>query len=332
MRPLPVKIIGSAVAMPPAAASALLDERLGLPKGTVFKTGGVVSRHIAPLALPQSALAAQAVLAALRDAGLGLHQMDALVAAFGVPEQAIPCNAVLVARELGLADAGVATFDVNATCLSFLVGLDALAAQIAVQRFKTVVLVSCDLASRGIDWAHLESASILGDGAAAVVLQYDDTGASQILATHVASFPQGWDACQIKAGGTAVNPRTYGDDLTEQEFLFQMDGRAVFKLAAEKVPQVLAQFWQRSGLSMADVDWVVPHQASHLGLQHMRKLLNVPAEKIIDIYATHGNQVAASLPCALHAGIADQRIQRGDTVLLVGTGAGLTVGLLALKF
>lgn len=329
---LPIKIIGSAIALPPVVLSEQLDERLGLPTGSIFKAGGVVSRHFAPDDLKQSTLAAQAVSAALRDAGIDLSAVDAIVAACGVPEQAIPCNAVLIARELGLDGSGITAFDINATCLSFLVALDTVAAQIAVRRFKTVVLVSCDFASRGIDWAHLESASIFGDGAAAVVLQYDEAGQSQILATHVTTYPEGWAACQIKAGGTHVNPRTLGDDLTEQAFLFQMDGRAVFKLAAEKVPQALAQFWQRANLSLDDIDCIVPHQASHLGLHHMRKLLNVPVDKVIDVYATHGNQVAASMPCALHFGIASQRIKRGDTILMMGTGAGLTVGMLALKY
>lgn len=312
-------------------SSEIIDEQLGLPVGSIFKAGGVTSRHFAEGTLKQSTLAAQAVQAALINAGVDLSQVDALVAACGVPEQAIPCNAVLIARELNMDGMGVSAFDVNATCLSFLVALDSLAAQITVGRFKTVVLVAADLASRGIDWTHRESASIFGDGAAAFVLQYDETAQSAVLATHLATFPEGWNVCQIKAGGTEVNPRTRSD-LDIQDFLFQMDGRAIFKLAAERVPVVFDEFWRRSGLSLDDIDWIAPHQASHLGLHHMRKLLNVPLEKVIDIYATHGNQVAASLPCALHAGITQNKIKRGDTVMLMGTGAGLTVGILALRY
>ncbi len=329
---LPIKILASSVALPEIVHSEQIDLQLGLSEGCIRQTGGVVSRHFADAQIKQSTLAAKAVTAALKNAGLTLKDIDALVGASGVPEQAIPCNAVLIARELGLDGAGVAAFDVNATCLSFLVALDVVAAQIAVRRYQTVVIVSCDLASRGIDWGHLESASIFGDGAAAVVVQYDESGASSILSSHLASFPEGWAACQITAGGSQVNPSIQTGVVNAADFLFKMDGRALFRLASQTVPKVLAQFWQQSRLSIDEIDWVVPHQASHLGLQHMRKLLNIPSHKIIDIYATHGNQVAASMPCALHEGIASGRIKRGDKVLLIGTGAGLSIGLLAFTY
>lgn len=328
---LPIKILGSATALPAVVTSEELDLRLGLPIGTVKKTGGVQQRHFADATLKQSCLAAQAVTAALAQAGIELSQVDALVAACGVPEQAIPCNGVLIARELNMDGMGAAVFDVNSTCLSFLVALDVVSAQMAVHRYKTVVLVACDLASRGIDWKHMESACILGDGAAAFVLQFDETGESHVIASHLATFPEGWAACQITAGGTQVNPRNAAT-MSDDDFLFKMDGRAVFRMATQRVPQVLHEFWQKSNLTLDDIDWVVPHQASHLGMQHMQKLLNVPVEKIIDIYAFHGNQVAASIACTLHSGIAQNKIKRGDKVMLIGTGAGLSVGVLVLQY
>ncbi len=329
---LPIKILSMATALPEAVLATSIDKKLNLPAGSVEKMGGVRKRHFAQNE-KQSTLAAQAVLAALAKAGLSLNDVDALVAACGVPEQAIPCTAVLVARELNIqAKHGIACFDFNATCLSFMVALDALAAQITVKRFRTVVLVSADFASRGIDWLHMESACIFGDGVVAAILQFDESNQSYVIASHVVTLPEGWAACQISAGGTEVNPRTRNDDLNERDFLFQMDGKAIFKLAAQHIPKALEQFWQRTGLTMGDIDWVVPHQASHLGMHHVRKLLKIDESKTIDIYSEYGNQVAASMPTALYEGIEQGKIKRGDTVLLIGTGAGLTIGLTAFKY
>ena len=328
---LPIRILSTATAHPPKINTAQLEQQLCIPFDALQATGGVLRRHWASNER-QSTLAAQAIQRALDQAGCSLHEVDAIVAANGVPEQAIPCTAALVGRELGLNGMeGIACFDINATCLSFLVAFDNICAQIAIKRYRTVVIFSADLASRGVNFEHLESAAIFGDGVVAVVMQYDDSAQSGLIASSLTTYPQGWQSTQIRAGGTQVNPRTC-PNLDAQDFLFQMDGRAIFRLASQVMPQALSQFLDRNQLQLADFDWFVPHQASHLGMLHMRKLLNIRAERIVDIYRDYGNQVAASIPTALHVGIEDKRIQRGQKILLLGTGAGLSIGFLALQF
>ena len=328
---LPIRIISMASAHPERVHSSQLDAQFNLPTGTLESIGGVTHRHWAN-AIKQSTLAAQAISKALVQAQLSLAQIDAIVAANGVPEQAIPCTAALIGRELGLdGSEHIACFDINATCLSFLVALDSVAAQLSSKRFHTVVIVCSDLASRGVDFTHLESAAIFGDGVVATIVQWDSTEHSGILHAQLTTYPQGWASTQIRAGGTQVNPRTH-THLTAEDFLFQMDGRAVFKLAKQVLPSDLARFLRDAQLNLDDFDWIVPHQASHLAMQHMRKSLNIASDKIIDIYRDYGNQVAASLPTALSVGIADGRIQRGQKVLLLGTGAGLSIGFLALQY
>ncbi len=328
---LPIRIVSMASAHPEKVHSSRLDELLNLPQGTLESIGGVTQRHWAS-ATKQSTLAAQAVNQALAQAQLSLAQIDAIVAANGVPEQAIPCTAALIGRELGLdGSEQIACFDINATCLSFLVALDSVAAQLSVKRFHTVVIVSSDLASRGVDFGHLESAAIFGDGVVATVVQFDGSEQSGIMHTQLTTYPQGWASTQIRAGGTQVNPRTQAN-INENDFLFQMDGRSVFKLSKQVLPNALMRFLNTAQLSLDSFDWIVPHQASHLAMQHMRKSLGIASHKIIDIYRDYGNQVAASLPTALSVGISDGRIERGQKVLLLGTGAGLLIGFLALQY
>ncbi|WP_262421672.1 3-oxoacyl-[acyl-carrier-protein] synthase III C-terminal domain-containing protein [Paraburkholderia sp. UCT31] len=317
-------------ALPGRVYSDDLDRKLALPVGTIKKRGGIEYRHFAGEEI-QSELGARAARVALLAAGLALDDIDCVVAASGVPEQAIPATSVLIARELGLESGAVGCFDVNATCLSFVVALDTLSALLAVGRYKRVLLVSADLPSKGLDWGHLESAAIFGDGAVAVVLEHDPSSGSAVLGAQLETYPQGWRTCQITGGGSRCNPQEDGD-VRAADFKFQMDGKAVFKLASRVVPGALERFWAKTGLTMADIDVVVPHQASQLGLHHMRKLLDIPESRIVDIFAHHGNQVSASIPTALYEAVQTGRLQRGQTALLIGTGAGLSVGILALRY
>jgi 3-oxoacyl-[acyl-carrier-protein] synthase-3 len=111
-----------------------------------------------------------------------------------------------------------------------------------------------------------------------------------------------------------------------------MDGKGVFKLASEHLPGFLDQLLARAGLERDELDWIVPHQASHLALSHLTKRLGFNKDKVINIFAEHGNQVAASLPTTLDIAINDGRIRRGQRVLLLGTGAGLSLGGTVLEY
>jgi 3-oxoacyl-[acyl-carrier-protein] synthase-3 len=247
--------------------------------------------------------------------------IDLLISACAVPEQALPSTACLIACQAGL-PAGTPAFDVNASCLSFLSAMEVAGALLATGRYRRIAVVSTDLASRGIDWAEPDASLIFGDGAAAVIL---DGGTQQqgIRAFRLATYPEGRTYCEIRAGGTARNPRV---GVTPQDYLFRMDGKAVFKLAARVLPNFLRDLLAAADTDLASIDLLVPHQASQLGLAHAAKLLNVPPAKIMDIYATHGNQVAASIPTALHEALISGRARSGQRILLMGTAAGLSVG------
>lgn len=331
-----VKILGTGHVLPrQEVLSSDLDKQLGLPQGKLESVGGVHKRFFAGKDEYAAKLAAAAAFKALAAAGLKLSDIDCLVATSATMDQGMPSNAALIHAELGLSHSAIPAFDINASCLGFLAALDSITWMISAGAYKRVLVVAADLASCGLNWDHLESSAIFGDGAAAVVLGSGETG-SQILASSLKTYSEGAHYCEIPAGGSRYHPSRIDPSRIDQEFTpltkFHMDGKKVFKLASTYMPDFMNNLLKDAGKSIQDIDWFVPHQASQLALHHLTKRLEVNPDKVINIFADHGNQVAASLPTALDIGIKDGRIQRGDTLLLIGTGAGLSIGGVVLEY
>jgi 3-oxoacyl-[acyl-carrier-protein] synthase III len=323
---LPIAILSSGKALPGRKiSSAELDARLSKPAGWVQKRSGVDYRYHAHNHESQSVIAAQALHDALARGAIEPGSVDLLISAAGVQEQSLPSTAALILDHAGLRP-GTPGLDVSASCLSFPVALHVAAALLNASAYRRIAIVSSDLASRGVDWRHAEASLIFGDGAAAVIVERGD-GTRGIEGYQLRTWPEGKAYCEIRAG-TLRNPRL---GACESDFLFQMDGKRVFRLAASVMDGLLADLLGEAHLSLDDVDTIVPHQASHLGMRHVAERLRVPAGKIVDIYATHGNQVAASIPTALHEAFVTGRAEPGRRVMLIGTAAGVSVGGMILK-
>lgn len=289
-------------------------------------------RHFATRDENAAMLGAIAARRAVAAADLTLSDIDCVVGASGTMDQAMPSNAVLMHRELRLSARGVPAFDVGASCLSFLAAIDTLSWPVVAGRYRHVLIVASDLASCGLDWDKLESSAIFGDGAAAAVIGLAKEGeSSAILASDLRTFSDGAGLCQIPAGGSRHHPSRI-DEAFEPLTKFRMDGKGVFKLAAAEMPPFIDRMLSEAGMSCEEFDWIVPHQASRLAIVHLRRRLGFSPDKVIDIFAEHGNQVGASLPTALDIAIRDGRIRRGHRVLLVGTGAGLSLGGIVLEY
>lgn len=306
--------------------SSELDHLLSRSEGSVQKRSGIEYRYHADHTESQSGLAARALHDALSRAQLSPASIDLLLSASGVQEQALPSTACQILNEAGI-PAGTPGFDINASCLSFPVALQIAASLLGTSAYRRIAIVASDLASRGIDWDHPESSLIFGDGAAAVIVERGD-GTTGIEGYLLRTYPEGRAYCEIRGGGSRKNPRTGMDS---SDTVFRMDGKRVFKLAARVMPDMLADLLDTTGITLDDIDTVIPHQASHLGMQHLARQLRVPNAKVVDIYATHGNQVAASIPTALHEAFVTGRAETGARLLMIGTAAGLTVGGLVLR-
>lgn len=318
----PLRILSTGKALPARAVTAdQLDQQLGLSPGSVLAKSGVAVRHFAADNELQSALGAAALHDALARAGLGVGSIDLLLSACGVQEQALPGTACAIAAAARLTS-GTPAFDINASCLGFLAALQVASSLLATGTYRRIAIVSADLPSRGVNWDDPEASLIFGDGAACAIVERGE-GSSGIAAFNLQTYPEGRASCEIRAGGTRRNPRV---GAVPDDYLFRMDGKAVFKLASLHMSTFVDNLLEKAALSLSDIDVVVPHQASHLAMAHVTRRLGVAPERIVDIYASHGNQVAASLPTALHEAFLSGRAKPGSRVLLLGTAAGLSLG------
>lgn len=325
-RAYPARILGTGVHRPSrTVTSAELDTRYGREPGTTLARSGVASRRWADASETSSVMAARALASATRAAGLEPGDLDAVVVASVAPEQPMPTNAVLVLRELDLRGGRTEAFDVNASCLGFLSAFQIATLGVAAGRWDRVGVVATEVASKALDHTSVESSALFGDGAAAAVVgRTADGEGSAVRALRFGTWPEGADFCRIDAGGTRWNAVT--PPPTDDAYLFRMDGPGVLRHAAARLPRFLADVLADAGTTAEEVDVVVPHQASGVGLRLLRERLGFPGERVVDILADHGNQVSASIPTALHEAVASGRLVRGGTALLLGTGAGLTIG------
>ena len=330
-KPLAIKIAGLGKYLPERiVTSAELEKQLDIPAGWVEKTTGVQSRRYVN-GETAAGMATAAAREALQMAGLQPADLDAIIGASAGVQQAIPCTAAFVQRELGAPDGKSACFDINATCLSFVFALQTAAHLIAAGVYKNVLIFSSEIASYSRNPKQWESAVLFGDGAAAAVLTATPAGeASAIQYSHFVTYSSGADLTQLVGGGTLHHPN---DPATSPEMnMFDMDGPSVFKKAVRLLPPFLAAFSKEVGWETQDYDQVIPHQASGHGLKLLTTRFGFRPGAVFVHVQERGNCIAASIPLAFTEAVQTGRIQRGDRVLLIGTGAGLSIGALALTF
>jgi 3-oxoacyl-[acyl-carrier-protein] synthase-3 len=330
MKTTTFSIAGSAVALPAQAVSSEeIDDRIGAPAGYVRSTFGIRQRYWAGASETSSAMAASAAAQALSAAGWPANELDVIVGACGVMEQPIPGTAPLVQRRLGIGDSGIPAYDVNATCLSFLIALDQVLAGFALGRWRRALIFTADIASAALDFDNHEASVIFGDGAAAFALAAD--GPHECRALRFETYGDGADLCRLEAGGTRLRPHEDLDAFFAAA-KFRMDGPGVFRAAGRRLPRFMDRLFTEANATAHDISTIVPHQASAPALEFLKRSMPHGHERTIDIFAEHGNQIATSLPHALHVARSTGRLRRGDKVLLVGTSAGISLGGAVLRW
>jgi 3-oxoacyl-[acyl-carrier-protein] synthase-3 len=326
MKPRKVKIMGTGTYLPKQLiTSNEMDRRLGVPAGWVHTKSDVHTRHFI-LNETAAEMGASAAYAALEDAGLMFADIDCIVCTSGTMQQPIPCTAVLIQKAMQQENSGVPCFDINSTCLSFVTGLDLMSYMVDAGRYRRVLLIATEIASEGINWNDKESASLFGDGAAAVVIeQTAPAESSAILHAAMETYSSGSGLSEIKAGGSAQHAKHFTSD-NEDDYLFRMNGHAIFRMASKLLPPFVDQLLNKAHLQMVDVSLVIPHQGSAMAMRLLQKRLNISEEQLLYITPSFGNTIAASIPIGLHEAIHRNKITRGDRILLLGTSAGLSLG------
>lgn len=328
---IPIKIAGWGAYRPErVVTSDELDVRFGRPRGWSEAEFGIAARHVAGPDETSSMMAAAAARRALARSGWDDGAFDVLIGGCGVMEQPIPSTAALVQDRLGLGRSGIMAFDVNQTCLSFLTALDIAAMGLSTGRWRRALVFASDIASAGLDPSRPKTMSIFGDGAAALAVETAPGGTAGLLSSHFVTNGADHALAQLRAGGTRIRVEQ-GYDALVAGSRFEMDAFGIFKAAARCLPGVLSRVLVDAGGTIDDIDTVVCHQASAPGVEHVRRLFEPRPERVIDIFAHTGNQIAASIPTVLAHGLETGRIAPGSTVLMLGTAAGISAGAMVLR-
>ncbi|MEM7474198.1 MAG: ketoacyl-ACP synthase III [Planctomycetota bacterium] len=249
---------------------------------------------------------------------------DLVLHAGAMTRQLIPDTSVFVARELGLK--AVPAFTVNATCLSALAAMQTANALIATEQYHRVLICVSEFGTPGRNFKEPESAALIGDAAAVILLQASQRDAG-LQHYAMATWPEGAELAEVRGGGVHCPPHV----ASAADNLFHMQGENLLRFVLPRLVKFLKQFCSDAGISLDELDLVVPHQASAAGLKILERL-GIPDDKTVKIIADYGNCGAASIPMALSIAEQQSRIRSGDQILLLGTAAGVSIGAALLKW
>ncbi len=290
----------------------------------IVERTGIHERHIAADGELTSHLALKAARAAIANAGIDAQEIDTIILATTTPDNTFPATAVTVQAELGLRHG--AAFDVQAVCSGFVYALTIADTFIRCGQARTVLVIGAETFSRLLDWTDRTTCVLFGDGAGAVIVQAGEgagtTADRGILTSHLHSDGRYRDKLYVDGGPSS----------TQSVGHVRMEGREVFRHAVVNIAETINEALIATGLTAADIDWFVPHQANKRILDGTAKRIGLPPERVIITVGLHGNTSAASVPLALDTAIRDGRIKRGDLVLLEAMGGGFTWGSVLLRW
>ena len=298
--------------------NAELAARVDTSDEWIVSRTGIRRRHIARPGERTSDLALNAAKAALKDAGATAEELDLIVVATTTPDETFPAVATNIQARLGMTRG--AAFDVQAVCSGFVYAIAVADNFIKAGQARRVLVIGAETMSRLMDWTDRSTCVLFGDGAGAVVLEASQgRGASSdrgVLSTQIYSDGRLHDLLYVDGGPSTTGTTGH----------LRMEGREVFRHAVINTTAAIEAAAKAAGVSVPDLDWIVPHQANQRILDATARRLDIPASRIISTIAEHGNTSAASVPLALAVGVADGRIKRGDLVLMEAMGGGFTWG------
>ncbi len=303
-----------------ALADRLAADGIETSDDWIVERTGIRARHFAAPDETSSDLAYPAAQAALAAAGVKAEELDLIIVATSTPDMVFPSTACLLQKKLGAF--GCAAFDVQAVCSGFIYALSVADSMIKSGAARKALVVGAEVFSRILDFRDRTTCVLFGDGAGAVVLGASDEPG--LLATELHADARHTDI--LCTPGTLAGGQVLGSPF------LKMDGQAVFKLAVGLLDKVARSVLDKAGLTDADIDWLIPHQANIRIMQGTAKKLRMPLDKLIVTVDEHGNTSAASVPLALDVAVRSGRVRRGDTVMLEGVGGGFTWGAALLKY
>ena len=281
---------------------------------------GIRARHIADEGETTKTLAVAAARKALAHAGLSTDDVDLIILATSTPDHTFPATATEVQAELGITKG--AAFDLQAVCSGFVFALSTADALLKAEQATCALVIGSETFSRILDWTDRATCVLFGDGAGAFVVKAQRGGNAGILGSKLRS--DGRHCLKLYVDGGPSTTQTVGH--------LRMEGREVFKHAVVNMAENMSEVVKTAGLTMADIDWFVPHQANKRILDSTANKLGVAADKFIITLDQHGNTSAASIPLAFDHGLQSGQIKRGQLVLMEAMGGGFTWGGVLLRY
>jgi 3-oxoacyl-[acyl-carrier-protein] synthase-3 len=293
---------------------------------------GIAERRFSKVDDPSehnSSLGVAAARMALEMAGKNASEIDQIVYATCSPDTLLPSTACWLQHKIGAPQAWA--MDVNAACSGFIYGLAVAEQFIRSGKTRTALVVGAEVLSPFVNWQDRSSCILFGDAAgAAIVERVDGTSESRILSSHLLSDGNLWELLYVPAGGSnlEVTPDRFEKNLHK----IKMCGKEIFKVAVRTLAEFAKVALKSNQLSIADLDWFVPHQANRRIIEAVAQRLDIPMHKILINVDRFGNTSAATIPTALDEGIRTGQIRKGQTVLLDSFGAGLTYGSVLMRW
>ncbi|HAF87673.1 MAG: 3-oxoacyl-ACP synthase [Legionellaceae bacterium] len=284
----------------------------------IYTRTGIKGRYIASKTETTSFMAAQAAHNAMTAASLAADKIDFIIVATCTPDYIFPGVACYVQHALGIQKA-IPCLDINAACSGFIYALDLAHQYIQTNRANHVLVIGSESMSQAVDWQNRATCVLFGDGAGAAVVSKGDRQGIISSILHATYDHQHF----LSYANSALN---------KQSAYIHMQGHDVFKLAVNRMGEVVDEVLNQAHLTQKDIDWLVPHQANIRIIQGIAKKLKLPLEQVIVTIEHQGNTSAASIPLALDSAIKQQKIQRDDILLLESFGGGMTWGAMVIRY
>lgn len=323
-----VKIIGTGSYVPETIyTNQYLETILETNDQWIQNTLGIKERHIVSPDQTTSDLAAEAAKRAIADAGLTVNDIDLIIVATATPDRKAPSTAAITQSKIGAFNA--AAFDISAVCSGFLFAMSVGTQYIASGVYQNVLVIGADTFSRITDWTRRD-AVFFGDGSGAAVLSAANATEGFLAYRLYTDSSNEKFGFTIPAGGSEI-PITQ-EVLDQGLHYFQMNGRAVYESASKVLPKAINQVLEDTGLSIDDIDIMIPHQPSIKILQKTAELIGLPFEKVMTNMDKYANTSGGTIPILLDEVKRSGKIKKGDNVLFAAVGSGWTYGAAIIKW
>jgi len=328
-KPIRAKITALGTYVPPRVLTNKdLETMVDTTDQWILERTGIRERHLVDKGVAASDLAVEAVKELVKSHPVDLQQIDVIIVGTVTPDMMYPSTACLVQHKLGIERTW--GFDLSAGCSGFLYALDAGIQFIESGRHKKVLVIGSDANSIMTDYTDRAVCIIFGDGAGAVLLEPAEEGEDGII-DYEAQIEGAGGAFLYLPGGGSLNPASHETVDKKMHYIHQ-DGRQVFKYAVKKMAEMTERVLQRNGLSGADIDCFISHQANERIITATADRLKLPMEKVIINIDRYGNTTAGTIPLAMQTAIEEGKLKKGSLVLVAAVGAGFTSGATLLRW